>query len=76
MYDVGIEIDYEESANPRLPELEHFIRTYRSIYAFDPGTDPPPKSMLTIDIGQGAQFMGPIANWLALNAFDPGKSSL
>lgn len=45
MYDVGIEIDYEESANPRLPELEHFIRTYRSAHAFEQGTDPSSKSM-------------------------------
>ena len=72
MYNVGVEIDYEESASPLLPQLEAFIRKYRDIHPFEPwDQNPSPPSFLTLDFGQGAQFMGPIANWVAHNAFKP-----
>jgi len=69
-YGVGIEIDYEESSNPMLTELETFIRSYRDIIPFNP-TSGEPASFLTLDFGQGAQFMGPTADWVARNAFKP-----
>ena len=73
LYNVGVEIDYGESANPRLTELEAFIRKYRESFKFTEYPSPP--SFLTIDFGQGAQFVGPIANWSAYNAFDPTLAS-
>ena len=54
-YNVGIEIDYEESAAPLLAELETFMQTYRNEIPFDDSPDPYPPSLLTIDFGQGAQ---------------------
>lgn len=76
-YQVGIEIDYEESSSPNLAGLEHFVKTYRSIIPYN-HTYWTPESFLTLDFGQGAQFMGPIANWVAKNAFntDPAKRLL
>ncbi|KAL3783387.1 hypothetical protein ACHAW5_004884 [Stephanodiscus triporus] len=76
-YQVGIEIDYEESASPNLAGLEHFVKTYRSIIPYN-DTYWTPASFLTLDFGQGAQFMGPTANWVAKNAFntDPAKRLL
>ena len=67
---VGIEIDYEESASPNLGGLEHFIKTYRSIIPYN-DTAWTPQSFLTIDFGQGAQFMGPIANWVVSVTLHP-----
>ena len=32
---VGIDIDYEQNRNPKLPELEQFINAYRSIHPYD-----------------------------------------
>lgn len=57
LYNVGVEIDYEESADPHLVELEAFVRKYRELIPFEPA-DPSPPSFLTLDFGQGAQFMG------------------
>ena len=54
-YNVGIEIDYEESAAPLLAELETFMQTYRNEIPFDDSANPYPPSLLTIDFGQGAQ---------------------
>ena len=54
-YNVGIEIDYEESAAPLLTELGTFMQTYRGAITFDDSADPYPPSLLTIDFGQGAQ---------------------
>ena len=78
-YGVGIEIDYEGSTDPYLTELEEFINGYRTyadpnrgnqvLTAYDASSNPLPQSFLTIDLGQGAQFMGDVANWVAQNAF-------
>lgn len=76
-YNVGVEIDYEESADPLLGPLEAFVRRYRDPVVgipFESGADPSPPSFLTIDFGQGAQFMGKTADWVARNAFDPDPS--
>jgi hypothetical protein len=72
MYNVGVEIDYEESASPLLLQLETFIRKYRDMHPFEPwDQNPSPPSFHTLDFGQGAQFMGPMANWVAHKAFKP-----
>ena len=80
-YGVGFEIDFEASTDPPLEALERFIRAYRtyedptygSATAYNDGSlsAPLPQSFLTIDLGQGAQFMGVMANWVAQNAFGP-----
>ena len=72
---VGIEIDYEESASPNLAGLEHFVKTYRSIIPYD-DMNWAPQSFLTIDFGQGAQFMGPVANWVVGVIFHSYRPSL
>ena len=74
-YGVGIEIDYEESSSPLLNELHVFITAYRN-YIHTDGSNTKyeasmtrPETVLTIDLGQGAQFMGKTANYVALNCF-------
>ena len=80
---MGFEIDFEASTDPPLEALEKFIVAYRTyedpnengqvLTAYNDGSlsTPLPQTFLTIDLGQGAQFMGVMANWVAQNAFGP-----
>ncbi len=57
---VGIEIDYENDANPNLTALQNFITAYRSIIPYDPmGTNP--AALLTIDLAAGDQYLSALA---------------
>jgi len=66
---VGIEIDYEENANPDLPGLTAFINAYRAIHPYDEtGTNP--AARLTIDIAAGDRWLIALnrkatADWLS-----------
>ena len=56
--DAGVEIDYEESANPRLEQLEAFVKQYRTHYPYEHMStlqDGDRPKFLTLDFGQGAQ---------------------
>ena len=53
-FNVGIEIDYENSSNPNLSGLEAFINAYRTVIPYDP-TGNNAAARLTIDFGAGDQ---------------------
>jgi len=53
---VGIEIDYEENASPKLEALQAFIDTYRSIHPYD-ATGANPAARLTIDLAAGDRWL-------------------
>jgi len=65
---VGIEIDYEQNRNPKLPELQQFVSAYRSQISYDP-TGNNHAARLTIDLGAGDRWLIDIcrkatAEWL------------
>lgn len=67
-FNVGIEIDYENSSSPNLSGLEDFINAYRAVNPYDP-TGNNPAARLTIDLGAGDQYLSSLAayattNWL------------
>lgn len=67
-YNVGMEIDYENSSSPNLSGLEAFVQAYRSILPYDP-TGANLAARLTIDLGAGDQYLSLLAayattNWL------------
>jgi hypothetical protein len=68
--EVGIEIDYEENANPDLTALQAFIDAYRSVHSYDEdGIDH--AARLTIDLAAGDRWLIALTehatvNWLGL----------
>jgi len=67
-FNVGIEIDYENSSSPNLTGLAAFVNAYRSVIPYDP-TGANQAARLTIDLGAGDQYLSGIAayattNWL------------
>jgi hypothetical protein len=67
-FNVGIEIDYENSSSPNLNGLAAFVNAYRSVIPYDP-TGANPAARLTIDLGAGDQYLSTLAayattNWL------------
>jgi hypothetical protein len=55
-FDVGIEIDYEQNADPLIPQLEQFVAAYRSVHPYDAsGNDHPAR--LTIDVAAGDRWL-------------------
>ena len=53
---VGIEIDYEQNADPNLTGLQAFITAYRSVHPYDPtGNDH--AARLTIDLAAGDRWL-------------------
>jgi hypothetical protein len=53
---VGIEIDYEESANPNLTGLQAFIDAYRSVHPYD-ASGSNHAARLTIDLAPGDRWL-------------------
>jgi hypothetical protein len=53
---VGIEIDYENDANPNLTGLQDFITAYRSVLPYD-ASGANPAARLTIDLAAGDRFL-------------------
>lgn len=69
---VGIEIDYEENANPNLPALQAFIDAYRSQLPYD-ATGANHAARLTIDLAAGDRWLIALtrkatADWLRPDA--------
>lgn len=67
-FNVGIEIDYENSSSPNLAGLEAFVKAYRAVLPYDP-TGQNQAARLTIDLGAGDQYLSSLAayattNWL------------
>lgn len=71
-FDVGMEIDYENSSSPNLTGLQNFVTAYRSQIAYDAtGANYPAR--LTIDLGDGDTYLTKLAgyavtNWLQTSA--------
>lgn len=53
---VGIEIDYEENADPNLDGLQDFIDAYRSVIPYDAAGNNP-SARLTIDLAAGDRWL-------------------
>jgi hypothetical protein len=67
---VGIEIDYEESANPNLTGLQAFIDAYRGVHPYDvTGADP--TARLTIDLAAGDRWLIALAQKATSDWLDP-----
>ena len=71
-FNVGIEIDYENSGNPNLTGLQEFINAYRAVLPYD-ATGNNQAARLTIDLGAGDQYLSSLAayattNWLNTSA--------
>ena len=65
-FNVGMEIDYENSSSPNLTGLQAFVTAYRSVVAYDP-TGQNYAARLTIDLGDGDTYLTPLANYAASN---------
>src|ERR1700739_28793 len=71
-FNVGMEIDYENSSSPNLTGLQQFVSAYRSQIAYD-ATGSNYAARLTIDLGDGDTYLTKLANyavtnWLKTNA--------
>jgi hypothetical protein len=53
---VGIEIDYEQNADPNLSGLQAFIDAYRDVHPYD-ATGSDPAARLTIDLAAGDRWL-------------------
>jgi hypothetical protein len=72
---VGIEIDYEENANPDLVGLQEFILAYRSKHPYDEsGVNP--AARLTIDLAAGDRWLIALTRHATLNWLDPADRVL
>lgn len=71
-FNVGMEIDYENSSNPNTAGLQKFVSAYRSVVAYD-ATGANYAARLTIDLGDGDTYLTKLAsyavtNWLQTSA--------
>jgi len=71
-FNVGMEIDYENSSTPNTSGLQQFVTAYRSVVAYD-ATGANNAARLTIDLGDGDTYLTKLAsyavtNWLQTNA--------
>jgi hypothetical protein len=65
-FNVGMEIDYENSSSPNLAGLQAFVTAYRSVIPYDPtGANYPAR--LTIDLGDGDLYLTKLANYAVTN---------
>ena len=72
---VGIEIDYEENANPDLAGLQAFIDAYRSVYPHDE-TGQDHRARLTIDLAAGDRWLIALTHYATVNWLDLTKPVL
>jgi len=71
-FNVGMEIDYENSSSPNLTGLQSFVTAYRSQIAYD-ATGANYAARLTIDLGDGDTYLTKldsyaVTNWLQTSA--------
>jgi hypothetical protein len=71
-FNVGMEIDYENSSSPNLTGLQQFVTAYRSQIPYD-ATGTKSAARLTIDLGDGDTYLTKLAayavsNWLQTSA--------
>jgi hypothetical protein len=65
-FNVGMEIDYENSSSPNLSGLQSFVTAYRSVVPYD-ATGANYAARLTIDVGDGDTYLTKLANYAAAN---------
>lgn len=65
-FNVGMEIDYENSSQPNLTGLQQFVSAYRSVVPFD-ATGANFAARLTIDLGDGDTYLTKLANYAVTN---------
>src|SRR5437899_7863404 len=65
-FNVGMEIDYEKSSNPKLTGLQQFVNAYRSFVPYD-ATGSTFAARLTIDLGDGDLYLTALANYATTN---------
>ena len=65
-FNVGMEIDYENSSNPNLGGLQQFVSAYRSQIPYD-ATGANYAARLTIDLGDGDTYLTKLANYAVTN---------
>src|ERR1700757_3113215 len=65
-FNVGMEIDYENSSQPNLAGLQQFVTAYRSVVAYD-ATGANNAARLTIDLGDGDTYLTKLANYAVTN---------
>jgi hypothetical protein len=69
---VGIEIDYEQNADPNLAGLQAFIDAYRSRLPYDP-SGANPAARLTIDLAAGDRWLIALTRKATLDWLNPAK---
>lgn len=74
-FNVGMEIDYENSSQPNLTGLQQFVTAYRSVVPYDP-TGSTNAARLTIDIGDGDTYLTKLANYAVTNWLKPSAPVL
>lgn len=65
-FNVGMEIDYENSSQPNLTGLQQFVSAYRSVVAYD-ASGANNAARLTIDLGDGDTYLTKLANYAVTN---------
>lgn len=65
-FNVGMEIDYENSSQPNLTGLQQFVSAYRSVVPYD-ATGANFAARLTIDLGDGDTYLTKLANYAMTN---------
>ncbi len=65
-FNVGMEIDYENSSSPNLTGLQKFVTAYRSQIPYDPTGGSYP-ARLTIDLGNDDLYLTKLANYAVTN---------
>lgn len=74
-FNVGMEIDYENSSGPNLTGLQQFVSAYRSVVPYD-ATGANYAARLTIDLGDGDTYLTKLANYAVTNWLQTGAPVL
>ena len=65
-FNVGMEIDYENSSSPNLTGLQQFVTAYRSVVPYD-ATGANNAARLTIDLGNDDLYLTKLADYATVN---------
>jgi len=74
-FNVGMEIDYENSSTPNLTGLQKFVTAYRSAVPYD-ATGNNYAARLTIDLGNNDLYLTKLANYAVTNWLQTGAPVL
>ena len=74
-FNVGMEIDYENSSSPNLTGLQSFVTAYRSVVPYD-ATGANYAARLTIDLGDGDTYLTHLASYAVTHWLQTGAPVL